>query len=154
MPALILLLALLTGLVGDVVQACSAFPQPELPKVNMPLTTAKGDFVLRVELAASGEEKNCGLMGRPRLPDHGGMLFDMRPAGPAHFWMENTPQPLDMVFINRAGQVIYIEYQAEPFSTESRGTSKQVAAVLEIAAGNADKLGIEVGSSLKLPWFR
>ena len=132
--------------------ACSKFPQPILPIVTLALETPGGSLLLRTELAQTEEQRNCGLMGRPRLADGTGMLFDMRPAGPAHFWMKNTPEPLDILFLDPTGRVVYRALGAKPFSTDPVGTMQPVAAVLELAAGQADSLGVTLGTLAILPW--
>ena len=90
--------------------------------------------------------------GRPELGDGQGMIFDVRPVGPAFFWMENTPEPLDMLFVGADGRVLHIEHETVPFSRRLRGTRKPVAAVLELAAGTAERWGVRVGDRLSLPW--
>lgn len=132
--------------------ACSEYPQPELPVYPLRIETAGGPLVLMAELAQSVEERACGLMGRPRLADGTGMLFDMRPAGPAYFWMRNTPEPLDMLFFDAEGRLVYIVPNAEPYSWEATGTKQPIAAVLELAAGEAARLGIGLGAEARLPW--
>ncbi len=132
--------------------ACSEYPQPELPVYPLRVETAGGPLVLMVELADSAEERACGLMGRPRLAGGTGMLFDMRPAGPAWFWMRNTPEPLDMLFFDGQGRLAYIAPNTEPYSWESVGTKQPIAAVLELAAGEAARLGIGLGSRAEMPW--
>ena len=91
-------------------------------------------------------------MGRPPLAADQGMLFDMRPANAAFFWMDNTPEPLDMLFVDTDGTIIHLEQNAVPLSRRMRGTRKPVAAVLELAGGSAARLGIGVGDRVSLPW--
>ncbi len=145
---------LTTGLVAARAQACSQFPQPPLPTATIVLQVKDTAYPLTVEVAATELEKACGLMGRPRLEDGRGMLFDMRPAGPAFFWMDNTPGALDILFADADGSIVHIEHEAVPFSRRLRGTRKPVAAVLELSAGTAERLGISLGDRIGLPWDR
>ncbi len=149
-----LALALLVSLAGQVAQACSAYPQPPLPVYPLRIETDAGQVVIQAEVARTEEQRNCGLMGRPRLADGTGMLFDMRPAGPSHFWMKNTPEPLDLLFFDSEGRLVYIARNARPYSEEPLGTNKAVAAVLELAAGEAARLGLGPGTRAHLPWLR
>jgi uncharacterized membrane protein (UPF0127 family) len=111
-------------------------------------------LVIKSELARTEEQKNCGLMGRPKLAPGTGMLFDMRPAGPAYFWMKNTPEPLDILFFDGEGRLVHLAAFTEPFSTDSVGTNRPVAAVLELAAGEAGRLGLGPGTRALLPWLK
>jgi uncharacterized membrane protein (UPF0127 family) len=64
------------------------------------------------------------------------------------FWMHRTPEPLDMVFIND-NRVIAIEEAATPcprLPCRSYGPNEQGDGVVELAAGEARRLGIVVGS--------
>jgi uncharacterized membrane protein (UPF0127 family) len=139
-------------LVTSRAQACQQFPQPTLATAKVTLTSGSTVHEFVVELAQTDEQRACGLMGRPPLAPGHGMLFDMRPADPAYFWMENTPEPLDMLFAGSDGAIVHIERNAVPFSRRMRGTDKPVAAVLELPAGTAERLAIGIGDSLSLPW--
>ncbi len=132
--------------------ACPQYPQPALEMGKVTLSSGNSSHQFLVELAKTDQQRACGLMGRPRLADGRGMLFDMRPAGPAYFWMENTPEPLDMVFVDAEGKIIHLERNAVPYSRRKRGTDRPVSAVLELAAGTIEQLKIHVGDQLTLPW--
>jgi uncharacterized membrane protein (UPF0127 family) len=126
--------------------------QPQLPTIELLLTTSASEHPITAELAGTQEEKACGLMGRPALAEGQGMLFDVRPAGPSYFWMDNTPEPLDMIFVGEGGIVLHIEHETVPFSRRRRGTQKPVVAVLELAAGVAERWNVKLGDRLSLPW--
>lgn len=149
----VLALALgLLGLASGRAAACEQYPQPPLPTATLELHGAGETLAITAELAMTEEQRACGLMGRPPLGSGEGMLFDMRPAGPAFFWMDNTPEPLDMLFVDADGVIVHIEHEAVPLSRRLRGTRKPVAAVLELAGGSAERLGIGIGDRIALPW--
>jgi uncharacterized membrane protein (UPF0127 family) len=80
------------------------------------------------------------------------MWFAYRPAQVARFWMHRTPQSLDMVFVRNA-QVIAIESAAAPcmrLPCPSYGPDEPVDGVLELAAGEASRLGLRVGFPLRV----
>jgi uncharacterized membrane protein (UPF0127 family) len=104
-------------------------------------------------LAVEEQERACGLMQRPRLDPSSGMLFKQRKIEPAWFWMKNTPEPLDMLFLDKDGRVLKIEKQTIPFTTNVYGTSENVAAVLEVLAGTAARLSIKPGDRVIHYWF-
>ncbi len=80
----------------------------------------------------------------PLAPDRG-MIFPMRPARPASFWMKNTPSPLDIIFIAPDGRVIRIAAMTTPFSLDPIDSGGPVEAVLEIAGGRAAETGLKPG---------
>ncbi len=60
--------------------------------------------VLRLRVAADQQQRRAGLMDDS--PKSGtGELFVWRRDGSRHFWMADTPSPLDMVFMNDEGVV-------------------------------------------------
>jgi len=69
------------------------------------------------------------------------------------FWMKNTPIPLDMIFINSAGEIVGIVDQAVPFSTDSRSVSAASKFVLEINGGLSKRHGIKVGDTVLFQGF-
>ena len=134
--------------------ACRNPPQPRLKTEQLTLETLRGVTEFTVELAATAEEKACGLMKRPRLAAFQGMLFRQTPPGPAYFWMKNTPAPLDMIFIDAEGHIIHVIEHATPYSTTARGTDLPTTGILELRAGMANRLAIELGDRVTHRWFK
>lgn len=109
-----------------------------------------------LEVPRTWHQYTLGLQLRERLPAGRGMWFAYRPAQVARFWMHRTPQPLDMVFVQN-GRVIAIEAAAAPcmrLPCPSYGPDEPVDGVLELAAGQAAKLGLKVGSPLRVELLR
>ncbi len=105
-----------------------------------------------LEVPRSLHQYAMGLQRRPALPPDRGMWFAYRPAQPARFWMHLTPQPLDLVFV-RAGRVVTIHAAAPPcmqLPCPSYGSPGVVDGVLELAAGEASRRGLTVGSPLEV----
>lgn len=112
---------------------------------------AGGPLALDVEVALSDQEKATGLMFRTELADTTGMLF---PYGSTHeitMWMRNTYISLDMLFIRADGVIHRIEAGAEPLSDRVIASDGPVTAVLELAAGAAQRLGIKPGDKVIHP---
>jgi|GEM_PF-5445354 len=108
------------------------------------LTRAGGQYGFIAELAIDPEAQQQGLMGRTSLDDEAGMLFPFaRPTMPS-FWMKNTRIPLDLLFIRADGTIAAI-LQGEPESLQPLAANEPVIAVLEIASGRAEALGIAAG---------
>jgi uncharacterized membrane protein (UPF0127 family) len=115
------------------------------------LKTETGDHNFNVEVATTREEQALGLMFRRSLPENAGMLFIYQQPQPAVMWMKNTFIPLDMVFIAPDGRVLRIEINTEPFSTAMIPSEGAVSAVLELNAGQADKIGLKRGDKVVYP---
>lgn len=115
------------------------------------LKTETGDHSFNIEVATTDQDRALGLMFRRSLPDDAGMLFLYDPPQPAAMWMKNTLIPLDIVFISPAGTVHRIESDTEPFSTALIPSEGAVAAVLELNAGQADKIGLKRGDQVVYP---
>lgn len=132
----------------------SAYAQEpmRLPAHPEPLTalTADSQETFSIEVAREPEERARGLMFREEMPDDRGMLFVFEDSRRRSFWMQNTPMPLDLLFIDADGTVQAIE-QGEPFSTDGIAPPVEAQFVLELKAGTAQKAGIEVGTRLRHP---
>ena len=113
---------------------------------DLSIATASGQkHAFSVELALTADQRAQGLMFRKEMPVDHGMLFDFGQARPVSMWMQNTPLPLDMLFIQDNGTISHIHENAVPFSQaiiDSRGAVKYV---LELNAGRAKALGLKKG---------
>jgi uncharacterized membrane protein (UPF0127 family) len=118
----------------------------------VPLTihSAAGDARFDVEVAASPEQQEKGLMFRTALaPDHG-MIFPYDPPREVGFWMKNTLIPLDIIFIRADGTIARVS-PAQAMSLDLIPSGEPIALVLEIAAGRAAQLGIKEGDKVDWP---
>ena len=92
-------------------------------------------------------------MFRRELPALRGMLFPYDGDQEITMWMKNTFIPLDMVFIRADGAIHRIEEMTEPFSERIIASGGDVTGVLEIAGGEARRLGIARGDNGAPPAF-
>ena len=104
-----------------------------------------------VEVADSDAERALGLMNRDKLAASAGMLFVYDSSRHASFWMKNTLIPLDMIFLDGAGQVTQVHSMAKPLDKTLIDGGKGVRFVLEINGGLANRLGIKAGSEMRNP---
>lgn len=113
------------------------------------IQTTNGDKKYNIELAISETEQEYGLMYRKELPENSGMLFIANPPLVMKMWMKNTLIPLDMLFIDKSGKIIYIAESTKPNSLDiiSAGEIKSKA-VLEISGGQAEKQNIKIGDKI------
>lgn len=119
--------------------------EAEMRRDTLILETASGRHPITIEIAATMEEKARGLMFRSKVPDGTGMLFPYGDEQEITMWMKNTYASLDMVFIRLDGTVLRVATNTEPLSENIISSGGPAAAVLELAAGSAGKLGLKRG---------
>lgn len=121
-----------------------------LPTVPLRIRTKDGRSLplLHVELARTPAEQEKGLMYRTDVGPGQGMLFPMLPARMPSFWMKNTPQALDLLFVRTDGSVAKIALEAKPGDPTPIFAEEPVAAVLELCGGETRRLGIAPGARL------
>lgn len=98
-----------------------------------------------VEVATSRDQKAQGLMFRPSLAPDAGMLFVYKAEGLRTMWMKNTLIPLDMLFIDRRGEIVEIAERSVPLSLATISSDRPAMAVLELNGGTAARLEIRPG---------
>lgn len=106
-----------------------------------------------IEVATTDQEKALGLMYRTKLADSEGMLFAYGGAQDITMWMRNTYIPLDMIFIRADGVIHRIEARTQPLSERVIAAGAPVSAVLELAGGAAERLGIKAGDKVRHAFF-
>ncbi len=126
-----------------------AAPNAGLSRIAVEVRTAKGQHRYTVEVAGTAAAQQTGMMFRDRVPSGTGMLFPMDPPRPAAFWMHNTYVALDIIFIGADGRVRNIAADATPMSLELRHSDGPVAAVLELAGGEAARIGLKPGDRVR-----
>ncbi len=114
-----------------------------------------GEQMIQLEVARTEAEQAKGLMYRPALPDDRGMLFPFDPPRPLRFWMRNTPQPLDMVFLLN-GEVKAVIANVPPCTSQpcpTYGPGLDVNQVIELRSGRAAELGVKAGDQLTIQFL-
>jgi len=106
------------------------------------------------ELVEDKEERERGLMFKKNLDLDKGMLFIFEEEGEYPFWMKNTLIPLDIIWINENKEVVFISENTQPCEEEnycfSVNPNKKAKYVLEINAGLAEEIGLEIGDKMNL----
>jgi len=119
---------------------------PEQPLVCL------GQECLAVEIASTPQQISQGLMYRESLPENAGMLFIFGHEALQSFWMKNTKIPLDMIWMDAGGEIIFIKENAPPCTTmlcESYGPNANAKFVLEANAGFAEKNNLAPGQKVE-----
>jgi uncharacterized protein len=97
----------------------------------------------RCEVAQSPVSRARGLLGRAGLSQGEGML--LKPTFSIHTFFMRFP--IDVVFLDRDGAVVDVVRRLKPWRAATRFRAR---AVLELAAGEADRVGVQVGEQLQL----
>lgn len=115
-----------------------------------------GDTTLDLEVARTPQQRRLGLMYRRSLAENRGMLFLFDSPRVVRFWMKNTLIPLDMIFL-RDGRVEKVVTSAPPCEVSpcpSYGMEETaVNQVIELPAGRASELGVQVGDRLMVEFL-
>jgi len=139
---------------------CSAPPGPpparqsaaaESTLAQPPVAVLPDGVRITLELAITPQEHEQGLMFRPRMAKTRGMLFLFKRPSLPSFWMKNTIIPLDIVFLDSAGVVVYVASDAQPCYADPCPEFRPTAptrAVLEVNAGTARSHGIVPGAKI------
>ena len=97
----------------------------------------------RCELADGPISRARGLLGRARLAEGEGVL--LKPTFSIHTFFMRFP--IDAVFLDREGAVVDVVRRLKPWRAATRLKAR---AVLELAAGEADRVRLDVGERLRL----
>lgn len=100
------------------------------------------------EIASSFSARMKGLMNRQDLVDDAGMLFVFPNEGEYAFWMKNTFIPLDIIWIGKNKEIVYMAENVQPCKSlicPSVSPGKPALYVLELNAGKAGEAGLKEG---------
>ena len=110
-----------------------------------------GDNIFDVKLCMTRKSISEGMMGKIFDDTFNGMLFVMSESIEQSFWMKNCIIPLDIIMIND-GSITEIHKNCQPCEEKNpcesyRGFGNMV---LEIAGGECDSRGINIGDSIMI----
>lgn len=125
----------------------------QFPRASVTITSKSGKHDFDVWVADTPARQAQGLMFVRSLGAGAGMLFVLDEPRLMTMWMKNTFIPLDMVFIEADGRIARIAARTKPHSLDTVSSGKAVKGVLEIAGGEAERLGIRAGDRLTHPAF-
>ena len=99
----------MTRLLRNILAALLALPLAAVA-ADLPMRTLSvRDQKLVVEVAATPESRETGLMNRFSLKRDHGMLFVFEAPQPLAFYMRNTYIPLSIAFVDARGRILNIE---------------------------------------------
>ena len=105
------------------------------------LTRTDGRLVCRARVAASFAARFRGLMGVAQLPPTSGVLFPRSRSVHTHFMRF----PIDIVFLDAELRIVSVVPALRPWRF---ATAKRADSVLELAAGECERLGLTEGDLL------
>jgi len=111
------------------------------------------DKCVNVEVAYEESEQQKGLMFRENLDKNSGMLFIYDGEDMRGFWMKNTLIALDMLWIDKDKNIVYIKENALPCEKdpcEVYGSLEKSKYILEVNAGFVMENDIKVGDEVAL----
>ena len=158
MPALLLALTMILGMLGGPLAPGASPLLPQTAQPSSPVQTAEitvGGVPLTVELAYLPADTSRGLGYREGLAPGTGMLFLFEGPAPRSFWMRGMQFCIDIVWIENG----VIQGAAESVCPEPAGTADAdltsyvspvpVTYVLEVPAGWLDAYGLGPGTPVE-----
>jgi uncharacterized protein len=128
---------------------CALETLDAFPHTTLEIQTHAGRQRFDIWVADTPQRSEQGLMFVRSLAADHGMLFPLERPGVMRMWMKNTRIPLDMLFIDARGEIIFIRHNATPESEAIISTPAPVVtpvkAVLELAGGECARRHIEQG---------
>jgi len=131
----------------------------KLEAVEFPRGTIKLDeHVLEVQIADTEPRRVRGLMFQEQLPYDQGMIFVFEEPGFYSLWMLNMQFPLDMIWFDNDGKVVYIDKNVPPCKsaletvtcTTNNSAENEAKYILEVTAGFVDEFEITKDSILEI----
>ncbi len=116
---------------------------------DLVIKVPSGDF--NVEVADNSFKREKGLTFRKKMQINEGMLFVFDKSGKYGFWLKDMYFPIDIVWLNEEGRVVYLVDNISPDTYPGAFiNSINAKYVLEISAGSAEKYGIYLGTKLNI----
>jgi len=109
--------------------------------------------VFQLEIASTEQEWIKGLMFRKFLARNSGMLFVYPKEDFFAIWMKNCFIPLDILWLDSKGRIIYIIENAPPCKEEPCPVYQPIGKaryVIELNAGTVKSLGLKLGDRVDI----
>ena len=111
------------------------------------VSTALRGGTVHLDVADTPQARTQGLSGVTKLRSDEGLLFDFETDGKWGIWMKDMKIPIDILWLDKKGRVVYIVRDAQPeLSTKKTFTPNEPARyVIELNAGAAERYMVRVG---------
>lgn len=117
---------------------------------DVEISTAATPVHLHLEIADNLWRRALGMMGKTQIAENAGMMFIYPRPRIVRLWMANTALALDAIFVDETGRILKIVHCLQPYSRRWVSSEQAAKWVLEIAAGQAMRLGIAAGDRVRL----
>jgi uncharacterized protein len=108
-----------------------------------------GGKTFTVEIADTPVLQQMGLSGHKPLADDEGMIFIFPSPGKYNFWMKDMLFPIDIIWISSKGKVVGFEKSLSPDTyPKTFGPDALSQYVLEVSAGQVEKLNLKIGDKI------
>ena len=125
-------------------QAATTESAPQLPTQLLRL----GNSTLEVEIAATNQSRQRGLMHRHVMAEEHGMLFVFEQAERLCFWMRNTYIPLSIAYLDKDATIIEI-FDMQALDERSVCSTAPAQFALEVNQGWFERHQIQVGQRVE-----
>lgn len=125
-------------------QAAATESAPQLPTQLLRL----GNSTLEVEMAATNQSRQRGLMHRHVMEEERGMLFVFEQAERLCFWMRNTYIPLSIAYLDKDATIIEI-FDMQALDERSVCSTAPAQFALEVNQGWFERHHIQVGQRVE-----
>lgn len=106
------------------------------------------DQCIQLEWADTDQTRLKGLSGRESLDSDSGMLFIFEQPARECIWMKNMRFSIDIIWLDEAKTISKIERNVSPETYPATFCQDETMYVIELNAGEAEKLGLELGQKL------
>lgn len=137
----------LASLLLTMAGCAAAMPRPSAPAVEL------HGHRFSTELATDDASRARGLMMRTELPADHSMLFVFPGSEPRWFWMKDTLVPLDILYFGADRKLVSMQLDVPPCKADpcpSYPSDAPAHYVLELPAGTARRIGVQVGDELTI----
>jgi uncharacterized protein len=117
------------------------------PQLQPHATVRVGDGVFAAKVVRTPAEREKGLSGTGTLREDQAMLFVYDTEGKWPIWMKDMNYPIDIVWLNKDKEVVYIVINAPPesYPQETYIPKQSARYILELPAGMVNKKSIVIG---------
>lgn len=106
-----------------------------------------GSTEFTLEVAATDEARQQGLMGRTALGEAEGMIFVYPDSRMRNFWMKNTPLPLSIAYMDEYGVINEIQ-DLEPLTETPVPSARPARYAIELNRGAFARAGAKPGDKV------
>jgi|SRR5215467_13787987 len=123
-------------------------------QINTSIVILPDGSEIRAEVLTKPSEMEHGMMYRDALPQGHGLLFVHQKPAPYRYWMSNVKFPLDIIFMDASHKIVEISANTPICTTKPEdcltyGGHHLEQYVLELRAGEARRLGLHEGQTLR-----